>query len=43
VRRIFSPDRAKGQILGGDEVQDPEDAARMLINKLVSKNLISLQ
>ena len=43
VRRIFSPDRAMGQILGGDDVQDPEEAARMLINKLVSKNLISLQ
>lgn len=43
VRRIFSPDRAMGQILGGDEVKDPEEVARMLINKLVSKNLISLQ
>ena len=43
VRRIFSPDRAMGQILGGDDVQDPEEAARMLINKLISKNLISLQ
>lgn len=43
VRRIFSPERAAGQILGGDEVQDPDEAARMLINKLVSKNLISLQ
>jgi electron transfer flavoprotein beta subunit len=43
VRRIFSPDKAAGQILGGGEQLDPEEAARMLINKLVSKNLISLQ
>ena len=43
VRRIFSPDRPMGQILGGDTVRDPDDAARMLIEKLVSKNLLSLQ
>jgi electron transfer flavoprotein beta subunit len=43
VRRIFSPDKAAGQILGGGDALDPEEAARMLINKLVSKNLISLQ
>jgi electron transfer flavoprotein beta subunit len=43
VKRIFSPDRAMGQILGGDEISDPDDAARMLIDKLVSKNLLSMQ
>lgn len=43
VRRIFSPDKAAGQILGGDQVLDPEESARMLINKLVSTNLLSLQ
>jgi electron transfer flavoprotein beta subunit len=43
VKRIFSPDRAMGQILGGDEVTNPDDAARLLIDKLVSKNLLSLQ
>jgi hypothetical protein len=32
-----------GQILGGDEISNPDDAARMLIDKLVSKNLLSLQ
>lgn len=43
VRKIFSPDRAAGQILGGDTYIDPDEAARMLIEKLVDKNLISLQ
>lgn len=43
VRRIFSPDRDKGQILSGDKVDDPDEAARRLIEVMVSKNLISLQ
>jgi len=43
VKRIFSPDREKGQILGGDEITDPDEAARKLIDLLVSKNLLSLQ
>lgn len=43
VRRIFSPDRDIGQILAGDEAGDPDQAARRLIEVLVSKNLISLQ
>jgi electron transfer flavoprotein beta subunit len=43
VRRIFSPDRDKGQIIGGDKVSDPDEAARSLIEMLVSKSLISLQ
>jgi len=43
VRRIFSPDRPPGQILGGESVTDPEEAARILLDKLVSRNLISTQ
>jgi len=43
VRRIFSPDRPAGQILGGDAVQDPEEAAQMLLEKLISRNIISVQ
>ena len=43
VSRIFSPDRDKGQIIGGDAVNDPDEAARSLIEVMVSKNLISLQ
>jgi electron transfer flavoprotein beta subunit len=41
VRRIFSPERAKGEILtrNGDK---PEDSARLLINKMVEKDLLSL-
>ena len=36
VRKIFSPERAKGEILG-DGAKDPEEAANLLINKLVEK------
>ena len=43
VRRIFSPDRPPGQILGGESITDPEEAARMLLEKLVSRNVISTQ
>jgi electron transfer flavoprotein beta subunit len=41
VRKIFSPERAKGEILAG-ETDKPEDAAKKLIEKMVSKDLLSL-
>lgn len=41
VRKIFSPERAKGEILG-DGVNDPNGAAELLINALVEKDIISL-
>jgi electron transfer flavoprotein beta subunit len=39
VRKIFSPERAKGEILG-DGADDPEGAAKLLIDKLVEKDLL---
>ena len=41
VRKIFSPERAKGEILG-DEKDDLEKLAGLLLNKLVEKDIISL-
>ncbi len=41
VRKIFSPERAKGEILGDGE-KNPEEAAQVLLNKLVEKDIISL-
>ena len=41
VRKIFSPERAKGEILG-DALNKPEEAAHLLIGKLVEKDLIYL-
>jgi len=41
VRKIFSPERTKGEILG-DGVNDPEGAASLLIDALVKKDVISL-
>ncbi|HEY6007340.1 MAG TPA: electron transfer flavoprotein subunit beta/FixA family protein [Geobacteraceae bacterium] len=41
VSRIFSPERDKGEIIG-DGVNDPEGTARLLIDKLLSKDLLSL-
>lgn len=41
VRKIFSPERAKGEILG-DGVNDPQEAARLLVDKLIEKGLIGL-
>jgi electron transfer flavoprotein beta subunit len=41
VRKIFSPERAKSEILAG-ETDKPEDAAKKLIEKMVSKDLLSL-
>jgi len=42
VRRIFSPERAKGQLLG-DGVNRPEEAACLLVDTLVEKDILSFQ
>ena len=41
VSRIFSPQRDKGEIIG-DGLKDPEGTARLLIEKLLSKDLLPL-
>ncbi len=41
VRRIFSPERTKGEILG-DGVNQPGEAAHLLIDTLLKKDIISL-
>ncbi len=41
VRRIFSPERAKGQIIG-DGVNKPAETSNLLVDKLVEKDIISL-
>jgi electron transfer flavoprotein beta subunit len=41
VSRIFSPERDKGEIIG-DGVHDPEGTASLLIDKLLSKDLLAL-
>jgi len=41
VSRIFSPDREKGEIIG-DGVHEPEKTANLLIDKLLSKDMLSL-
>jgi len=41
VRRIFSPERTKGQVLG-DGVNDPEGAAKLLIDTMIQKDIIQL-
>ena len=41
VRRIFSPERVKGEILG-DGPNDPEGAADMLVETLIEKDIVSL-
>ena len=41
VRKIFSPERAKGEILG-DGVNDPDGAARLLMDKLTEKDIVCL-
>jgi electron transfer flavoprotein beta subunit len=41
VRKIFSPERVKGEILGRDS-DKPEDSARLLINRMMEKDLLSL-
>lgn len=39
VRRIFSPQRAKGEILG-DGANNPQEAANLLVDKLVEKGFL---
>jgi electron transfer flavoprotein beta subunit len=41
VRKIFSPERTKGEILGTG-AEKPEDIARKLINRMIDKDLLSL-
>ncbi|ABQ25415.1 electron transfer flavoprotein subunit beta/FixA family protein [Geotalea uraniireducens] len=41
VSRIFSPEREKGEIIG-DGVHEPEKTAELLIDKLLSKDLLAL-
>ena len=41
VSRIFSPEREKGEIIG-DGVSNPEGTAELLIEKLLSKDLLEL-
>ncbi len=41
VSRIFSPEREKGEIIG-DGANDPQGAARMLIERLQAKDLLPL-
>jgi electron transfer flavoprotein beta subunit len=41
VRRIFSPQRAKGEILGNG-ANNPQEAANLLVDKLTEKGIICL-
>lgn len=41
VRKIFSPQREKGEIIG-DGIKDPDETARLLINRLKEKNIVCL-
>lgn len=41
VRKIFSPERAKGEILGNGS-NKPEEAANLLVDTLLEKDIISL-
>lgn len=41
VSKIFSPQRDKGEMIG-DGVNDPEGTAKLLIDKLLSKDVLSL-
>ena len=41
VRKIFSPERTKGEIIG-DGMNNPEEAARLLMANLLLKDIISL-
>ena len=41
VRKIFSPERARSEILG-DGANNPDEAAHLLIDKLIEKDLICL-
>jgi len=41
VSKIFSPERDQGEIIG-DGLRDPDGAARLLIEKMVSKDLLTV-
>ncbi len=41
VKKIFSPEREKGEMLGNG-ADDPQGAARLLVEKLLSKDLLPL-
>jgi electron transfer flavoprotein beta subunit len=41
VRRIFSPQRAKGEILGNG-ANNPQEAANLLVDKLIEKGILCL-
>jgi electron transfer flavoprotein beta subunit len=41
VRKIFSPERARGEIIG-EGVNNPDEAARLLIDRLIEKGLLHL-
>ena len=41
VRKIFSPERPKGEILG-DGINEPEEAAHLLIDNLLERDILSL-
>jgi len=41
VRKIFSPEREKGEIVG-DGVNHPIESARLLIDTLMKKDILSL-
>lgn len=41
VRRIFSPERVKGEIIG-DGINKPGETASLLVGKLVEKDIVSL-
>jgi electron transfer flavoprotein beta subunit len=41
VSKIFSPERAKGEILG-DGYGDPDGTAKMLIDKLLAKDMLPI-
>lgn len=41
VRKIFSPERAKGEILG-DGINKPQEAAQLLLGKLIEKDIVYL-
>jgi electron transfer flavoprotein beta subunit len=41
VRKIFSPQRAMGEIIG-DGIKDPKEASRLLIDRLIEKRVLSI-
>jgi electron transfer flavoprotein beta subunit len=41
VRKIFSPERVKGEIVG-DGLNAPEEAAKLLVDAMIEKNFLSL-